>query len=174
MRKIKIIPFLLVLALLTAALIAILRPESIEIMGKSFLSYFLSMMKFLPLTFLLIGLFEVWVKPERIEKHLGHGGGVLSFLWAILLGSVTIGPMLVSLPIAASLYRKGARFSVIFTYLGAASVCRIPMTLFEASCIGLKFTLIRYSVSIPLIILSSILIGKILQQSDYVITDKEK
>ena len=63
--------------------------------------------------------------------------------------------MLVSLPVAASLYKKGARLEAIFTYIGAASVCRIPMTIFEASCIGVKFTIIRYTVAIPLIIISA-------------------
>ena len=52
---------------------------------------------------------------------------------------------------------------MVFTYLGASTVARIPMTLFEASFLGLKFTLIRMAAAIPLIVLTSIMIEKILK-----------
>lgn len=135
--------------------------------GNNFIKNFISMIKILPFTFILIGLFEVWVKRETIERHMGDNAGFISFVWAILLGSTTIGPMIVSLPVAYALYKKGARLSVIFTYVGAASVCRIPMTIFEASYLGVKFTVIRYAVSVPLIILSSIIIGRYLEKRKY-------
>ena len=38
----------------------------------NFYSFFLTMIKFVPAVFLLIGLFEVWVDKETIEKHLGE------------------------------------------------------------------------------------------------------
>ena len=101
--------------------------------GGNFVFYFIDMIKILPFAFILIGLFEVWIKRETIEKHLGEKGGFISYIWVLLLGGITIGPMLVALPVAFSLSNKGARLSVIFTYIGAAAVCRIPMTIFEAS-----------------------------------------
>ena len=107
-----------------------------------------------------------------MEKHLGEKGGLRSFLWVVILGGTTIGPMIVALPVAASLYRKGARLSVIFTYLGAAAVCRIPMTIFETSYLGVKFTIIRYSVALPLIIVSSVIMGRILNRSGYKIQEE--
>ena len=45
---------------------------------------------------------------------------------------------------------------MIFTYIGASAVCRIPMNLFELSFMGVKFTAIRLTVSLPLVILSSL------------------
>ena len=132
------------------------------------------MMKILPLTFILIGLFEVWVKKETVEKHLGEKSNFLCYLWAIILGGTTIGPMLVALPIAYTLYKKGAKISVIYTYIGASSVCRIPMTIFEASFIGVKFTIVRYLVSIPLITISSILFEKTLKKGSFTMNDVEQ
>ncbi len=141
--------------------------------GLNFKSYLIEMLKILPLAFILIGLFEVWIKRETVEKHLGKKANFLCFFWAIILGSTTIGPMLVALPIAHSLYKKGAKLSVIFTYVGASAVCRIPMTIFEASFVGVKFTLIRYMVSIPLIIITSIIFEKVLENKKFVIKNPE-
>lgn len=135
--------------------------------GNNFIMYSIEIIKILPFVFILIGLFEVWVKRETVERHLGEKAGFISYVWAILLGGTIIGPMLVSLPIAYSLSNKGARLSVVFTYIGAAAVCRIPMTVFEASYLGIKFTIIRYAVSVPLIILASSILGKYLEKRKY-------
>ena len=144
-----------------------------EEISKNFLKYFIDMAKILPFAFILIGLFEVWVKRETVEKHLGANAGFMSYAWAIILGGSTIGPMIVALPISYTLYKKGANLKVIFTYIGAASVCRIPMTLLEASYMGVKFTIIRYVFSIPLIIITSILLGNYLEKSKYQIPNME-
>ena len=132
----------------------------------NFFNFFLTMVQFVPAVFILIGLFDVWVEKETIEKHLGENSSFLSYLWAIILASTTIGGLYVAFPVAAALYKKGASPRIIFTYVGAAAICRIPMTLFEASYVGIKFTAIRWGVSIPLIILSSILLEKILSEKD--------
>lgn len=138
-----------------------------------FVIYSFEMIKILPLAFILIGLFEVWVKRETVEQHLGKNSGVFGYFWAILLGGTTIGPMIVSLPIAYTLSSKGARLQIVFTYIGAAAVCRIPMTILEASYLGLKFTLVRYLVSIPLIIISSAVLGHYLENNNYTIKNEE-
>ncbi|MGM0602586.1 MAG: permease [Bacillota bacterium] len=136
--------------------------------GKSifnnFSSFFITMIKFVPAVFILIGLFDVWVKRETIEKHLGEKSSLLAYFWSLVLAGTTVGGLYVAFPIAAALYRKGARVRIIFTYLGAAAVCRVPMTLFEASYVGLKFTAVRWITSIPLIILSSIFMEKYLEK----------
>jgi uncharacterized membrane protein YraQ (UPF0718 family) len=132
----------------------------------NFYSFFLTMVKFVPAVFLLIGLFEVWIDKEIIEKHLGENSSFLSYIWAIILASTTVGGLYVAFPVAAALYRKGARPRIIFSYIGTAAICRIPMTLFEASYVGISFTAIRWGISIPLVIISSILMEKILEDKD--------
>jgi uncharacterized membrane protein YraQ (UPF0718 family) len=135
--------------------------------GQNFLSFAISMLKILPGAFILIGLFEVWVKRETIERHLGEESGFRGYLWAILLSSTTIGGLYLALPVAYALYSKGAKLSVIFTYLGAAAICRIPMAIFEASFLGIKFTAVRWLVSLPLVIVTSILLGNYLTRKGY-------
>jgi len=77
------------------------------------------MLKILPAIFILIGLFDVWVKRETIVKHLGMGGGVYSFFWVFILAAPMAGGLLPALPIAYALHQKGARLTVVLTFLGA-------------------------------------------------------
>ncbi len=139
--------------------------------GHNFISFSVEMLKLLPCAFILIGLFEVWVKKESVEKHLGKDSGMLSYIWIILLAGTTVGGLYVAFPVAYSLCKKGAKLSIIFTYIGASAICRVPMTIFEASFMGIKFSLIRLIVSIPLVILSSIWLGNYLEKRNYKIME---
>lgn len=141
--------------------------------GMNFVDFFVTMLQILPFAFVLISLFEAWVPGDFIERHMGEGTGARGFAGAIVLAGMTVGGLYVALPAAYSLSRKGARLSVVFTYIGAAAICRIPMTVFEASFMGLKFTLIRYAVSLPLVILTSIILGRYLQERGFLLKDGE-
>jgi len=135
--------------------------------GYNFISFSVDMLKLLPCAFILIGLFEVWVKRETVERHFGEGSGIRGYIWALLLGGTTIGGLYVAFPVAYSLYGKGAKLSVILTYMGASGICRVPMTIFEASFMGIKFAMIRLMVSLPLVILTSIALGDYLVKRNY-------
>jgi len=135
--------------------------------GLNFVTFSVEMLKILPCAFILIGLFEVWIKRETVEKHFGEESGIRGYIWAVLLAGTTVGGLYVAFPVAYSLYSKGAKLSVIFTYIGASAICRIPMTIFEASFLGIKFTAIRLLVSLPLVIIASILLGDYLTKRNY-------
>jgi uncharacterized membrane protein YraQ (UPF0718 family) len=139
--------------------------------GYNFVSFSVDMLKLLPCAFILIGLFEVWVKRETVERHFGEGSGIRGYIWALLLGGTTIGGLYVAFPVAYSLYGKGAKLSVILTYMGASGICRVPMTIFEASFMGIKFAMIRLMVSLPLVILTSIALGDYLVKRNYKIRE---
>jgi len=138
-----------------------------EQIGNNFKYFSIAMIKMLPCAFILIGLFEVWVKKETVEKHLGKESGIRGYTWGVLLAGTTVGGLYVAFPVAYSLYNKGAKLSVIFTYLGASAICRVPMTIFETSFMGIKFSIIRWSVSLPLLILGSFLLGNYLEKKKY-------
>ncbi len=137
----------------------------------NFVSFLLNMTKVLPCAFILIGLFEVWVKRELVERHLGIESGFRGYIWAVLLAGTTVGGLYMSFPVAYTLYNKGAKLSIIFTYIGASAICRVPMSIFESSFIGIKFTMIRMFVSLPLVIGTSILLGDYLTRRNYKIIE---
>lgn len=135
--------------------------------AKNFGFFALDMFKLFPPAFVLVGLFIVWVDRKTIERFFGETSGVLGYLAAISLSCTTLYPFIVVLPMAAAMMKKGGRLSIVLTYLGASAICRIPMTIFETSFLGLKFTIIRYVVSLPLIITSSIIIEKVVGRNYY-------
>jgi len=141
----------------------------------NFASFLLDMLKVLPCAFILIGLFEIWVKKETIERHFGEKSGIRGYLWGILLASTTVGGLYVAFPVAYSLYSKGAKLGVIFTYIGASAICRVPMTIFEASFLGVKFSAIRLLIAIPLVVVTSMLLGDYLRKRNYgIVEGKQK
>ena len=143
-------------------------------MGRTFLMFFIQMLKVLPCVFVLIGLFDVWVKTKTVERHLGQGSGLGSYVWSVLLAGGTVGGLHVALPVAHALYKKRARLGVVLAFLSASGVCRIPMALFEASFLGWKFTAVRFAVSLPLVLLTSAAIGSWFERSGYELPDPER
>ncbi|MBS3811917.1 MAG: permease [Halanaerobiales bacterium] len=135
--------------------------------GENFMIFARDMVKILPPAFILIGLFDVWVKKETIEKNFGDSSGFKKYLYSILLAATTVGGTFVAFPVANSLYHKGAQYSSIFTYITAASLVMIPMSIMEASILGFKFTAIRIGVSLPLVVLSSIFLEKYFKKDEY-------
>jgi len=129
--------------------------------GGNFFDFVKSMLMILPIAFILIGLFEVWVDRKTVEKYFGEASGFRGYVWAIILSSTTVGGAYVAFPVAHSLYKKGAKLSIVLTYIGSSALTRIPMTIFEASFLGLKFSIIRLLVSIPLVLISSVFIGNL-------------
>ncbi|GAB6280131.1 MAG: hypothetical protein STSR0007_01830 [Thermovirga sp.] len=121
--------------------------------GANLLSFSLSMAGILPPAFLLVGLFNAWVRREVVERHLGKESGPKGYLWAILLAGTMVGGLFVALPLCHVLRKKGASLGVVFTFLNASAICRVPMTIFEVSFLGPSFTLVRFAVSIPLLII---------------------
>jgi len=142
-----------------------------KVIGYNFFSFSLDMLKLLPCAFILIGLFEVWVKRETVERYLGEEAGIRGYIWPVVLAATTVGGLYVAFPVAYSLYSKGAKLTAIFTYIGASAICRVPMAIFEASFLGIKFTLIRLLVSLPLVVASSIILGDYLAKRNYSITE---
>jgi uncharacterized membrane protein YraQ (UPF0718 family) len=138
--------------------------------SKNFASFALDMLKIVPCAFILIGLFEVWIKRETVERHLGEGSGIRGYLWGILLAGTTVGGIYIAFPVAYSLHSKGAKLGVIFTYIGASAICRIPMGVFEASFLGIKFTAVRLLISLPLVIITSKILGDYLTRRKYRLT----
>ena len=129
--------------------------------GDNFIFFSVDMFKLFPPAFILVGLFMVWVDRKTVEKFFGETSGFMGYIAAIILACTTLYPFVVVLPMGAALSKKGARLSIVLTYLGATAICRIPMTIFEASYLGFKFSIIRYLVSLPLIVISSVFIEKI-------------
>jgi uncharacterized membrane protein YraQ (UPF0718 family) len=141
-----------------------------KVITDNFLIFARDMLLILPPAFIIIGLFEVWVSREKIENSFGSASGFKRYIYAILLAATTVGGTFVAFPVANSLYHKGADYSSIFTYITSASLVMIPMAIMEATIIGLEFTMLRIGLSLPLVVISSIILNKILLSMEEVVS----
>jgi uncharacterized membrane protein YraQ (UPF0718 family) len=118
----------------------------------NFKTSLIEMITFIPFLFIIVGLFDAWVPKEKIERHIGQRSGIKGIGIVILLAMLQAGPLYGAFPVAYMLYKKGANIKNIFIYLGAFASLKIPMLGIEIGYLGIKFTLVRTLVSLPLFI----------------------
>lgn len=123
------------------------------VIDSNFTEFFIEMISFIPFIFIIIGLFDVWFPKEMLEKHIGRESGVKGILLVILLAMLQAGPLYGAFPVAYILHKKGASVRNIFIYLGAFSSLKLPMLGIEIGYLGIKFSILRTLISLPLFIL---------------------
>jgi len=126
----------------------------------------LEMVSILPPVFILLGLLDVWVKRETMVKYMGDGSGITGVLLAFFLGSAAAGPLYAAFPVAGVLLKKGSKLSNVFIMLGAWSTTKIPLILFEASSLGLKFMLVRLAMDLIGIVVIAYLTQRMLSKEE--------
>ena len=119
----------------------------------NFVKFFIEMVAFVPFLFIIVGLFDAWFPKEKIERHIGRESGIKGIALVIFLAMLQAGPLYGAFPVAYVLYKKGASIKNIFIYLGAFSSLKIPMLGIEIGYLGIRFTIVRTLVSLPLFIL---------------------
>ena len=132
---------------------------------------FVEMLTFVPFLFIIVGLFDVWVPKEQIQKHLGKDSGIKGMFLVVLLAMLQAGPMYGAFPIAYVLWKKGTSVRNLFIYLGAFSSMKIPMLGIEIGYLGAEFTLVRTAVSLPLFILIGYIMERLLKNHDFEVKD---
>jgi len=78
----------------------------------------------------------------------------------MLLAFVQAGPLYAAFPVAYILKKKGTSSVNIFIYLSSYTMAKVPMLTFEIGFLGLKFSLLRLILSVPVFILIGIFMGK--------------
>ncbi|VAX18433.1 hypothetical protein MNBD_IGNAVI01-2638 [hydrothermal vent metagenome] len=137
-----------------------------QIFKDNFWIFFKEMILLLPLMFILIGLFDVWIPKERIQKHIGGTSGIKGMLLVMLLAFIQAGPLYAAFPVTYLLWKKGCSPVNIFIYISAFTTAKIPMLTFEIGFLGLKFSLLRILITIPVFILIGIIMGRYFKRND--------
>lgn len=136
--------------------------KALSIAGYSFKE----MALVIPPVFILLGLLDVWVPRELMIKYMGEGSGIKGILLSIFIGSAAAGPLYGAFPVAAVFMKKGVKFSNILIFIGAWSTTKIPMFLFEASSLGLRFAITRLLIDIPGIIIIAYILYYIVSKDE--------
>ncbi|MEA5018575.1 MAG: permease [Erysipelotrichaceae bacterium] len=151
---------LFIALLLIELLLFFIKPDlSVKAFTLSYKSLF-EMLSVLPPIFILLGLMDVWMKKETLMKYMGEDSGLVGIIIAFVLGSIAAGPLYGAFPVAVVLLKKGCKLSNVFVMIGAWSTTKIPLLMFEASSMGLRFMLYRLIINIIGIIVMSYIITK--------------
>lgn len=126
----------------------------------------IDMLAVIPPIFILLGLLDVWVKRETMVRFMGQGSGIVGVLLAFFIGSAAAGPLYGAFPVAGVLLRKGSKLSNVFIMIGAWSTTKVPLLLFEASALGIKFTVIRLLLDVVGIAAIAYFTEKVLSQDE--------
>jgi len=140
---IKRYKFFIVISIINIIILAVnpvIGLKSIEITWKNALE----MLYIIPPIFILLGLLDVWVKRETMVKYMGENSGLFGVLIAFVLGSAAAGPLYAAFSVAVLLLKKGSKLSNVLLMIGAWSTTKIPLLLFEASSMGVKFMVTRF------------------------------
>lgn len=121
--------------------------------------YFKEMALIIPPVFILMGLMEVWIPKNKIQKWLGSGSGIKGAGIAFALGTLPTGPLYVAFPMTATLIRKGASFRNMVIFLGSWAALKIPQLMVEIKFLGIPFTLMRFGLTL----LALVLIGSLME-----------
>ena len=153
-------PIIIAFALFIAGSYLFKYNPGISILQDNFWAFLKEMILALPVMFILVGLFDVWVSKEKVQKHIGDASGVKGMMLIMLLAFLQAGPLYAAFPVVYILWKKGTSARNIFIYLSAASIAKIPMLAFEIGFLGIKFSLLRISISIPIFIIVGTIMGK--------------
>ncbi len=143
----------------------------VQIFKDNFWMFFKEMILFLPVMFILVGLFDVWISREKVQKHIGEKSGIKGILLVMFLAFIQAGPLYAAFPVAYLLKEKGCSSVNIFIYLSAFTMAKIPMLTFEIGFLGLKFSLLRLILSVPVFILIGIVMGKYFDKNKFKINE---
>lgn len=129
---------------------------------KSSLDYLVEMLLFIPPIFVLVGLLDVWVPRQIVERNVGPDSGARGVALSILVATAAAGPLYVGFPVAAALLKKGCRLANAVIFLGTWATIKIPMLMMEIKFMGVSFSLFRLALTLPAVIGTGYLLEMIL------------
>ncbi len=129
-------------------------------------NFFINILKniILPLilVFVLLVVTTYLVKPAVIVKHLGKDAGVKGWLWAVLGGIISTGPIYLWYPLLNDMQKQGVRNGYIaaFIYNRAIKPALLPLFIIY---FGIVYTIVLTSIMLIASIIQGIFVEKIME-----------
>ena len=114
------------------------------------------LLKLLPIFVMIIfitTMINYFLKPKMIMKHLGKDSGIKAWIYAIVGGVISHGPMYVWYPMLSELKQNGLKNSLLATFMYTRAI-KVPFIPIMIDYFGVVFTIVLFIY---------ILIGGILQ-----------
>jgi uncharacterized membrane protein YraQ (UPF0718 family) len=110
----------------------------------------------------LIGIILTFIPPETIKHYLGQSNVIMSTIISAFVGSITLIPAFVAFPLVGSLVNAGASIVPIVSFLTTLTMVGFVTFPLERREFGIKFALVRNSLSFILAIIIALLMGVII------------
>lgn len=158
--------FLLITAVISI-IVFLFKPE---VLLPSLIFFLDILKKIIPIfifIFILLVLVNYLVKQEWLVKHMGKGSGWKGWLFALIGGIVSTGPIYMWYPLLNDLQKKGVRNGLMATFLynRAIKPALLPLMVFY---FGVAYVIILTVVMLIISLLQGIIVEKIVN------TDKNK
>ena len=113
-----------------------------------------NLLEIMPAVLIIMGVLSVWITSDMVEKYMGAEAGFKGTIACLVFGVLSSIPIFMAFPMGRMLYSKKARLSSVYVFFGALA---FPITtlLVEVQFMGLKWTLTRLGLSIPLVIVAA-------------------
>lgn len=162
--KNKLIVVVILAYIITAVYDPKISVEALKVTG----GYLKEMLEVMPAIFVLSSLINVWVPREVIIRNFGADSGIRGRLASLVIGSVSAGPIYAAFPLTQSLLLKGASIGNIVVIISAWAVIKIPMIFVETKFLGAKFAATRYLLTLPCILLMSLICERLIKREDVI------
>ena len=90
---------------------------------------------------LCTALLNFFLQPRQMARHLGHESGIRGWLWALLAGVISHGPMYAWYPLLEDLREHGMKDELIVVFFASRTI-KIPLIPVMIDYFGLAFTLL--------------------------------
>ena len=125
---------------------------------RSFINMLPQVITMFPIIAFLLAILD----PPQISRLLGGESGVLGMGIGAIVGSITLAPPFVSLPLAVSLLKSGAGYSQITAFLTTLTMVGVATLPVEIRYLGKKTALKRNSFAFVYAIILSAIMGMIM------------
>lgn len=158
----------LVLIGLLYGIVTIYKPETGLYAGRVALSNMGQLLLVMPIILAMTSLTKAWIPEDVISNKLGNNSGLSGSAFALLLGSISAGPIYAAFPFAKTLLDKGASIRNITILLSSWAVIKVPMLATEMTFLGSKFMVTRWLLTTTFIIILSLITGKLVSRDDII------
>lgn len=107
----------------------------------------------------LIGLILTFIPPDTIKRYMGQSNVLISTIVSAFIGSITLIPAFVAFPLVGSLVKAGASIVPVVAFLTTLTMVGIATFPLEKREFGIRFTIVRNSLSFIFAIIIALLMG---------------
>jgi len=150
--KFKGIKFLLFVIIIYIIIALFEKENFILALYKSF-SILLNLLPIFVIIIIITTIINFFLKPKKIMKYFGKDSGVKGWIYAVLGGVISHGPMYAWYPMISELRENGLKDGLLATFMFSRTI-KIPFVPIMIDYFGILFTMIFFT---------SILITSILQ-----------